>query len=48
MLLQPERINAYAQAVIQTLREDPLERGCIAEDPTIHCINCERTISALG
>ena len=31
VLLQPERINAYAQAVIQTMREDELERGCIPE-----------------
>ncbi|MEZ4942800.1 MAG: DUF4365 domain-containing protein [Saprospiraceae bacterium] len=32
VLLQPERINAYAQAVIQTLREDKFERGCIPEE----------------
>ena len=32
VLLQPERINAYAQAVIQTMREDKLERGCIPEE----------------
>ena len=32
VLLQPERINAYAQAVIQTLREDQFERGCIPEE----------------
>ncbi len=32
ILLQPERINAYAQAVIQTLHEDLDERGCIAEE----------------
>lgn len=31
VLLQPERLNLYAQAVIQTMREDPLERGCIEE-----------------
>jgi len=31
VLLQPECINAYAQAVIQTLREDKHERGCITE-----------------
>ena len=29
VLLQPERINAYAQAVIQTMRADEFERGCI-------------------
>jgi small GTP-binding protein len=32
ILLQPEWINAYAQVVIQTIREDELERGCIYED----------------
>jgi small GTP-binding protein len=32
VLLQPERINAYAQAVIQTMREDKLDRGCIPEE----------------
>ncbi|HEX7318110.1 MAG TPA: DUF4365 domain-containing protein [Pyrinomonadaceae bacterium] len=31
VLLQPERVNAYAQAVIQTIREDRYERGCIPE-----------------
>jgi small GTP-binding protein len=31
VLLQPERINAYAQAVIQTMRADEYERGCLAE-----------------
>ena len=35
VLLQPERINAYAQAVIQTLREDRLERGCISEEKVL-------------
>ncbi|KJC41498.1 hypothetical protein UP09_20640 [Bradyrhizobium sp. LTSP885] len=32
ILLQPELINAYAQAVIQSMREDKHERGCIAEE----------------
>jgi hypothetical protein len=32
VLLQPERINAYAQAVIQTMREDVYERGCLPEE----------------
>jgi small GTP-binding protein len=32
VLLQPERINAYAQAVIQTIRADEDERGCIEEE----------------
>ena len=29
ILLQPEWINAYAQAVIRTLRQDPSELGCL-------------------
>jgi small GTP-binding protein len=32
VLLQPGRINAYAQAVIQTMREDEKERGCLPEE----------------
>src|SRR5207248_9680738 len=32
VLLQPERINAYAQAVIQTMRSDEHERGCLLEE----------------
>jgi small GTP-binding protein len=36
VLLQPERINAYAQAVIQTMREDEYERGCIAEERVLN------------
>jgi small GTP-binding protein len=32
VLLQPERINAYAQGVIQTLRSDKHELGSIAEE----------------
>ncbi len=32
VLLQPERINAYAQAVIQTIRADELQRGCLMEE----------------
>ena len=35
VLLQPERINAYAQAVIQTLREDRFERGCIPQEKVL-------------
>jgi small GTP-binding protein len=31
VLLQPELINGYAQAVIQTMRGDEHERGCLAE-----------------
>lgn len=31
ILLQPERINAYAQAVIRTMRADEQERGCVLE-----------------
>jgi small GTP-binding protein len=32
VLLQPERINAYAQAVIRTLQADEFQRGCLMED----------------
>ncbi|MSV28174.1 MAG: TIR domain-containing protein [Bryobacterales bacterium] len=36
VLLQPERINAYAQAVIQTLRADEHERGCLPEERVLN------------
>jgi hypothetical protein len=36
VLLQPERINAYAQAVIQTTRADELERGCLPEERVLN------------
>jgi small GTP-binding protein len=36
ILLQPERINAYAQAVIQTMRADQNERGCITEERVLN------------
>jgi WD40 repeat protein len=36
VLLQPERINAYAQAVIQTLRSDEHERGAIPEERVLN------------
>ncbi len=36
VLLQPERINAYAQAVIQTMREDKGERGCLPEERVLN------------
>jgi hypothetical protein len=32
VLLQPERINAYAQAVIRTLQADEHQRGCLIEE----------------
>lgn len=32
VLLQPERINGYAQAVIRTLQADELQRGCLMEE----------------
>ncbi len=32
VLLQPERINAYAQAVIRTIQTDEKQRGCLMED----------------
>ena len=36
ILLQPERINAYAQAVIQTMRADEHERGCLSEERVLN------------
>ena len=36
VLLQPERINAYAQSVIHTMRADEDERGCIAEERVLN------------
>jgi len=35
VLLQPERVNAYAQAVIQTMRDDKDERGCLPEEQVL-------------
>lgn len=35
VLLQPERINAYAQAVIRTLQSDEHQRGCLMEDQVL-------------
>ena len=32
MLLQSERINAYAQTVIRTLQADEHQRGCLMEE----------------
>ncbi len=32
VLLQPERINAYAPAVIRTLQPDEHQRGCLMEE----------------
>lgn len=32
VLLQPERVNAYAQAVIRTLQSDDHQRGCLMEE----------------
>lgn len=36
VLLQPECINAYACAVIQTMREDEHERGCLPEERVLN------------
>jgi small GTP-binding protein len=36
VLLQPERINAYAQAVIQAMRADEYERGCLLEERVLN------------
>ena len=35
MLLQPERVNAYAQAVIRTLQTDEYQRGCLMEEQVL-------------
>jgi hypothetical protein len=35
VLLHPERINAYAQAVIRTVQADPHQRGCIMEEQVL-------------
>lgn len=35
VLLQPEVINAYAQAVIRTVREDIDARGCVSEEKVL-------------
>jgi small GTP-binding protein len=35
VLLQPERINAYAQAVIRTLQADKHQRGCLMEEQVL-------------
>lgn len=32
VLLQPERVNAYAQAVIRTSQTDEHQRGCLMEE----------------
>ncbi len=37
ILLQPERINACAQAVIQTMSQDPQGLGCISEEQVLNC-----------
>jgi small GTP-binding protein len=48
VLLQPERINAYAQAVIQTIREDRYERGCIPEERVLNGeLNYQSSIARL-
>jgi hypothetical protein len=41
VLLQPERINAYAQAVIATIREEPYDRGCILEERVLKAGRCQ-------
>ena len=49
VLLQPERINAYAQAVIQTMREDKDERGCLSEERVLNGdIAYQSSIERLG
>jgi hypothetical protein len=49
VLLQPERINAYAQAVIQTMREDEYERGCLPEERVLNGkLTYQSSIDRLG
>jgi small GTP-binding protein len=36
VLLQPEHVNAYGQAVIYSLRKDEHERGCILEEQVLN------------
>lgn len=36
VLLQPELINAYSQAVIATMRDDPSELGCVSEQRVLN------------
>jgi GTPase SAR1 family protein len=36
VLLHPERIHAYANAMIQTIRADEHERGCLAEERVLN------------
>jgi small GTP-binding protein len=36
VLLQPERVNAYAQAVIRTLQGDEHQRGCLMEERVLN------------
>jgi small GTP-binding protein len=49
VLLQPERINAYAQAVIQTMRQDEYERGCLPEERVLNGdLTYQSSIARLG
>jgi small GTP-binding protein len=49
VLLQPERINAYAQAVIQTIRDDDYERGCLPEERVLNGeLRYQSSIARLG
>ncbi len=49
VLLQPERINAYAQAVIRTLQADEHQRGCLMEERVLQGdLMYESTMPRLG
>jgi small GTP-binding protein len=48
VLLQPEEVNSYAQAVIRTVREDEHERGAIREDTVLGGDLKYRSKSRLG
>ena len=48
VLLQPEQINVYAQAVIRTMRNDDHERGCLAEERVLNGDLSYGSIARLG
>ncbi len=49
VLLQPETVNAYGQAVIHTLRQDEHERGCTLEETVLNGeLNYPSAIKRLG
>jgi len=47
VLLPPERINAYAQAVIRTLQADEHQRGCLMEERVLKSLMYESSMERL-